>query len=409
MLTDVQVRGLKARSTQFKAYDSDGLFLLVLPVGPRTPKGTKAWRFRFMRDGKRSDVSLGNYPDVSLTEARNRAAELRHRVRSGKDPLQERKALKSTAGNTFQAVAERFFAGRKGVKSVRGEFANASRLRRDVFPSLGAKPIGDLTPPMILEAVRRVEARGASEAAARTLRAVGQVCRFALSEGILPADPTASLRGSLKPHKAGHHAAEVDPERLAQVLRALEAYPGSPSVKNALRLLTMVFARPGEVTSMRWDDVDLQAREWRYTLSKTEQDHIVPLADQAVRLLEDMKLLSGGSEHVFTSARGRGRPITENALGCALKGMGIGGRNDEGLRQTAHGFRASARTILDEVLNVPVNLIEAQLGHVVREFNGRAYNRTTHLPARRDMMQQWADYLDRLRDGGAVIPFRKGA
>ena len=247
--------------------------------------------------------------------------------------------------------------------------------------------------------MRRIENRGALETAHRALGNCGQVFRYAVATGRAMRDPCGDLRGALPPVKGEHFAATTEPKRVAELLRAMDGYEGTLTVRCALRLAPLVFVRPGELRNAEWADIDLDAAEWRYTVTKTRTPHIVPLSRQAVEILRELHPLTGRGRFVFPGARSNGRPMSDNAILAAMRRMGIG--KDE---MSGHGFRAVARTILDEVLGVRPDYIEHQLAHAVRDPNGRAYNRTAHLPERRKMMQQWADYLDTLKAGAEVIP-----
>jgi integrase len=242
------------------------------------------------------------------------------------------------------------------------------------------------------------------ETAHRALGSCGQVFRYAIATGRAQHDPSAGLRGALPPAKGGHFAATTDPRRIANILRAMDGYEGTLAVQCALRLAPLVFVRPGELRNAVWADINLEAAEWRYTVSKTGTPHIVPLSHQALAILNELYPLTGGGCFVFPGARSNRRPMSDNAILAALRRMGID--KDE---MSGHGFRAVARTILDEVLGVRPDFIEHQLAHAVRDPNGRAYNRTAHLPERRKMMQQWADYLDTLKSKAEVIPIRQRA
>jgi len=263
------------------------------------------------------------------------------------------------------------------------------------------RPVADVSPPEVLAVVRRIEARGALETAYRALGNCGQVFRYAIATGRAGTDPSASLRGALPPAKGRHFAATTDPKRIAEFLRAMAGYEGTFSVRCALRLAPLVFVRPGELRKAEWADFDLDEAEWRYTVTKTGTPHIVPLSRQAAEILRELQPLSGRGRYVFPGARTSARPMSDNAILAAMRRMGID--KDE---MSGHGFRAVARTMLDEVLGVRPDFIEHQLAHAVRDPNGRAYNRTAHLPERKKMMQQWADYLDALKAKADVITIR---
>jgi len=278
------------------------------------------------------------------------------------------------------------------------------RLERDIFPWIGGKPIADITASELLEAIHRIEQRGALETAHRILGNCGQVFCYAVATGRAERDPSGDLRGALPPPKGKHFASVTEPPQVAEVLRALDGYEGTLTVRCALRLAPLVFVRPGELRHAQWADIDLEVAEWRYTVTKTDTQHIVPLSHQAVEILRELYPLTGRWRYVFPSARSAARPMSDNAILAAMRRMCISKEEMSG-----HGFRAMARTILDEVLGFRPDYIEHQLAHAVRDPNGRAYNRTAHLPERRKMMQDWADYLDKLKAGADVIPLNRSA
>lgn len=396
-LTATAIRNAKSGSKPTKLFDERGLFLIV------TPAGGKWWRFRYKFDNKEKLLSLGVYPDVELKDARQRRDEARKLLANGIDPGENRKAQKATkqerAANSFEVVAREWYArhspnwaGPHGDRIIR-------RFERDIFPWIGRRPIADVTAPELLAVVRRIENRGALETAHRALGNCGQVFRYAVATGRAMRDPSGDLRGALPPVKGEHFAAVTEPIQAAELLRTLDGYQGTLTVACALRLAPLVFVRPGELRNAEWADIDLDAAEWRYTVTKTDTAHIVPLATQAITILRELHALTGTGRYVFPGARSNGRPMSDNAILAAMRRMGIG--KDE---MSGHGFRAMARTILDEVLGVRPDLIEHQLAHAVRDPNGRAYNRTAHLVERRKMMQLWADYLDKLKAGAEVIP-----
>jgi integrase len=402
LLTDTAIRQIQPKDKPFKVFDERGLFLLV------TPAGGKWWRFKYRRDGREKQLSLGTYPDVSLKSARKRRDEAREQVAENIDPSAHRKAQKSVradrAANSFEIVAREWFekysttwAANHGPRIIR-------RLERDIFPYMGARPVAEIKAQDLLAVIRRIEGRGVLETAHRALATCGQIFRYAVATGRAERDPSPDLRGALTPVKGEHFAAVTDPKKVGELLRALDAYEGSLVVQCALRLAPLVFVRPGELRAALWADIDLDAAEWRYTVSKTKTEHIVPLAKQAVAILQEIRGLTGNGQYVFPSGRSPRRPMSDNAILAAMRRMGIA--KDE---MSGHGFRAMARTIMDEVLGIRPDLIEHQLAHAVRDPNGRAYNRTAHLPERRKMMQQWADYLDKLKAGAEVLPLRGNA
>jgi integrase len=393
-LTDTAIRNAKPGAKPTKLFDERGLFLLV------TPAGGKWWRLKYRFNGKEKLLSLGTYPDVGLKDARERRDGARKQLADGIDPSHSRKAQKSLrqehAANSFELVSREWYEKHStnwvdshGSRIIR-------RLERDIVPDLGARPIADITPPELLQVIRKIEGRGALETAHRALGNCGQVFRYAVATGRATRDPSGDLRGALPPAKGEHFAAVTEPAQAAQILRAIEVYQGSKIVSCALRLAPLVFVRPGELRGAEWAEIDLDGAEWRIPAARMKLgiDHIVPLSSQAVTILREIHPLTGSGRYVFPSARTSTRPMSDNAILAALRRMGIA--KDE---MSGHGFRAMARTILDEVMGVRPDLIEHQLAHAVRDANGRAYNRTAHLPARREMMQRWADYLDELQAG----------
>jgi integrase len=271
----------------------------------------------------------------------------------------------------------------------------------NVFPWLGDRPIADITPKEILPVIRRIEDRGALETAHRSLRYCSQVFRYGVAIGKVTADPCRDLRGALPPIRVKHRAAITEPVKVGELLRAIDGYDGTMIVKSAMKLAPLVFVRPGELRQAEWKDIDLDKAEWRYTISKTNTPHIVPLSRQAIKMLKEIQPVTGKGKYVFPSARSAKRPMSDNAILAAFRRMGY--EKDE---MSGHGFRAMARTILDEVLGFRPDFIEHQLAHAVRDPNGRAYNRTSHLVERKKMMQIWADYLDKLKKGAEVISLR---
>ena len=400
-LTDTAVRTAKPADKPRKIFDGGGLYLEI------SPAGGKWWRLKYRFDGKEKRLSLGVYPDVPLKVARDRRDEARKLLALGTDPSDNRKAAKSVrdrAANSFEVVAREWFAKYSPNWAVTHSDRIIARFERDVFPWIGGRPITEITAPELLTTARKIETRGALETAHRALSTCGQVFRYAVATGRAERDPTGDLRGALPPFKGNHFAAITDPKRVGQLLREIEGYQGTFAVNCALRIAPLVFVRPGELRFAQWAHIDLDAAEWRYTATKTDTPHIVPLATQAVAILRELHAVTGHGQYLFPGGRSPRRAMSDNAILAALRRMGIG--KDE---MSGHGFRAMARTILDEVLGVRPDLIEHQLAHAVRDPNGRAYNRTAHLPERRKMMQQWADYLDKLKAGAEVIPLHGSA
>jgi integrase len=401
-LTDTLARNAKPAAKTVRMFDRDGLYLEV------APRGGKWWRLKYRFAGREKRVSLGVYPEVNLKKARARTIEARQLLEAGVDPSENRRAAKAAqiegAANSF-AVVTREWIDRQMKSWVKGHGERIlTRFERDIFPWIGARPIADLTAPELLTTVRRIEKRGALETAHRALGNCGQVFRYAIATGRAKRDPTVDLRGALPPVRPTHFAAITEPKRVGALMRAIEGYEGSLTVRCALRLAPLVFVRPGELRHAEWTAMDLEGGEWRYTVTKTNTPHVVPLSSQAVAVLRELKPLTGRGRYVFSSARSSQRPMSDNAILAAMRRMGIA--KDE---MSGHGFRAMARTILDEVLGFRPDFIEHQLAHAVRDPNGRAYNRTAHLAERRKMMQAWADYLDKLKYGADVIPILKAS
>ena len=401
-LTDTTIRNAKQGSKTKKMFDSGGLYLEI------TPRGGKWWRQKFRYGGKEKRLSLGVYPDISLKEARSRRDENRKLLANDIDPSEHRHAKKAASkertANSFEAVAREWFAKCTPIWSANHGDRIIRRLERDIFPWIGEKPITDITPPQLLEVVHRIEERGALETAHRALSNCGQVLRYAVATGRAERDTSQDLRGALQPVKSEHFAAVTEPKQVAELLRVMDNYEGTLTVRCALRLAPLVFVRPGELRKAEWADINLDNGEWCYVVTKTDTRHIVPLSKQAVTILRELHPLTGRGRYVFPGARSASRPMSENAILAALRKMEIPKEEMSG-----HGFRAMARTILDEVLGFRPDFIEHQLAHAVRDPNGRAYNRTAHLAERRKMMQEWADYLDKLKAGAEVIPIHRSA
>lgn len=392
-LTDTACKNARPKDKPYKRADEKGLLLLI------NPNGGKYFRFKYRFAGKEKTLALGVYPDTSLKEARDQRDLARKQLVNGIDPGEHRKAFKQlkaeSAANSFEVIAREW--GAKKVETWTAKNNRSKRLlERNILPWLGPKPITELLPKDILACLRRIEERGTIETAHRTLQICGQVFRYAVATGRLERDLTSDLRGALPAAKSEHFAAITDPKQVAELLRAIDGYQGSLVSLCALKLAPLVFVRPGELRHAEWAHIDLAAKEWRYLVSKTQVQHIVPLSTQAVGILDKIKPVTGRGRTVFPSERtpNGDRCMSENTLNAALRRLGYG--KDI---MTAHGFRALARTILDEVLGFRPDFIEHQLAHAVRDPNGRAYNRTAHLAERHKMMQVWSDYLDNLKAG----------
>jgi integrase len=402
-LSDTKAKNAKVRTSEYKLFDGGGLYLLV------TPSGGKYWHFKYRFDEKEKRISFGPYPEISLAEARTKKDEARTQIAHGIDPAGVRKAMKqaeSAEAETFEVIAREWHAKFTPTWSATHAVTMMARMERDLFPWMGTRPVNEIKAPELLAILRRVESRGALETAHRIRTIAGQVLRYAVATGRAERDCSGDLKGALPQPGEHHHAAITDPKEVAPLLRAIDGYQGGFVVKCALRLAPMFFVRPGELRQAEWPEIDLDEGAWNIPADKMKmkQPHIVPLCAQAVAILTELKQLTGASRYVFPSGRSFSRPMSNNTVNAALRRMGFDKET-----MTGHGFRAMARTILDEVLQVRPDYIEHQLAHAVRDPNGRAYNRTSYLAGRREMMQTWADYLEGLKQGAQVLPLhRKG-
>ena len=393
-----------ATGKAFTLFDDKGLHLLIKPL---KNDFAKWWRLKYRFAGKDCLLSLGTYPEISLSQAREQRDIIRKQIAEGINPIENRKAVKSAktsaSTNSFEIIAREW--GLKKVNDWQDKNNRSKRmLERNIFPWLGGIAITDIKPMAILECLRRVEDRGTIETAHRVLQITGQVFRYAVATGRVERDITPDLKGSLSAVKGGHFAAITEPKQVGELLRAIESYSGTLIAKSALKLAPLVFVRPGELRTAEWQHIDLDNREWRYLVTKTQTEHIVPLSQQAVEILTELKPLTGRGRYVFPSERtphGE-RCMSENTLNAALKRLGYSKE-----QMSVHGFRAMARTILDEILGFRPDFIEHQLAHAVRDANGRAYNRTSHLAERAKMMQTWSNYLDSLKSGANILPIKR--
>jgi len=391
-LTDTFVKKVSpVKATGEKYSDGEGMYLLVTPAG-------KYWRLDYRYLGRRKTLALGVYPTTTLAKARLKRAQAKTQLADGIDPgiaRREDKLRRSEIANqTFGKIALAWLSKTEAERAPSTQEKITGWLNKDLLPYLGALPISALRPRDILITVQRMEARGAVESAHRVRQVCGQIFRFAVASGIVERDISADLKGALATPKKTNYAAITDPKRAGALMRAIYGYHGHPYAVAALKLSALLFVRPGELRWAEWSEVDFEAAEWRIPASKMKMktEHIVPLSVQALRILQQLEPMTGHADYIFPSIRTDDRCMSENTVNAALRSMGY--TKDD---MTAHGFRAMARTILDEVLGERVDLIEHQLAHAVIDPNGRAYNRTAHLPARKQMMQRWADFLDKIR------------
>ncbi len=402
-LTDTTIRNTKPGEKAVKLTDEKGLYLLV------HPNGSRYWRWRYRFAGKEKLLALGVYPDVALKRAREKRDEARALLAGGTDPGAARQTEKlrqhQLAAESFEAVAREWFERHLASKAESHRDKVTRRLERDVFPFLGRRPIVEIKAPDVLAVARRVENRGALDTAHRVVQNVGEVFRYAVATGRAEVDPTPSLRGALPPVKHTHYAAPTDdPAAVGAILRMFDALTGYPQVIAAVRLLPLVVCRPGELRVMRWEDVDLDGAEWRYRVTKTGIDHIIPLSRQALEILRELQPLTGHLRGgwVFPGGRSPLKPISEAAINASMRRLGVDTQDE----LTGHGWRALLRTFGHERLGMKPEVIETHIAHKAPDASGlgNAYARMRFLDERRAMMQRWSDYLDQLKAGAQVIP-----
>lgn len=401
MLTDTKLKALKVQNASYRMADSNGLCIEVRPTG------AKVWRYRYRINDKASMVTIGEYPAVSLQQARTERDKLRAMVKAGTNPAHAQRAAKAANvernANTFGAIGLEYLAKREREGMTAHSVERDRRALETYLAPIYDSPISDVTAPMLLAALRKLEQRGVIETTHRARALAGRVFKYAVATGRGERNPAADLTGALERLQVRHFPSVTKPEQIGALLRALHSYQGSVVTQAALKLAPLVFVRPGELRHAKWEDIDLDAAEWRYMVTKTKTQHIVPLSTQAVAILRELHPYTKRSAYVFPSERTASRPMSENTINAALRGMGY-----DRDTMTGHGFRAMARTLLDEVLGFRPDYIEHQLAHTVKDPLGRAYNRTTHLPERTKMMQAWSDYLDALRDdSGKVVSIGK--
>jgi len=395
-LTDIKVKKAKGgitpdgreTSKRYKMGDSRGLYLEV------SPNGGKWWRLKYRFDGKEKRLSLGVYPDISLKDARERREELRRQIANGIDPAIVRKEEKEIAAdkNCFETVAREWHSKFSANWTEGHTNRTLIRIENDVFPWLGKRNINEITSPDLLVVLRRVEDRGAIETAHRINQICGQIFRYAIATGRAERDIAADLRGALPPTRVKHHSSITEPKQVGELIRAINSYGGSFVTAVALKLSPLLFVRPGELRQAEWDEIDFENREWRIPAEKMKmrEVHIVPLCTQAIRLLNELKALTGKGKYLFPSNRTVTRPMSNNTINASLRRLGY--TKEE---MTAHGFRSMASTILNEQ-GWNRDAIERQLAHSEKDGIRAAYNYAQYLTERKEMMQWWADYLEKL-------------
>lgn len=412
-LTDTAIRNAKPQAKPYKLTDEKGLFLLV------QPSGGKLWRFKFRVDGRDEDgqpkriekkVGFGTYPEVNLKDARRMRDEARATLAAGVDPAEKKRreahTAKISAANSFEAVASAYIE-----KCKREGRSERTTEKQEWFVKLldrtvGTRPVAEIQPFEMLEAVRKYETTGRTETAHRALQFASQVFRFAIANQLAVSDPTRDLRGALTGHKSKHYAAILEPKKAGELLRAIDGYDGHPVTRFALQLAALVFVRPGELRYAEWSEFDFDAEVWRIPAEKMKarSEHVVPLSRQALAVLAEARELTGDGQYVFPSIRTHLRPMSENTVNAALRRLGYS--NDE---MTGHGFRAMASTLLNESGKWSPDAIERALAHKGKDAVRAAYHRGQHWQERVDMAQWWADYLDTLRTGAEVVPFPNAA
>lgn len=399
-LTDTAIRKAKSGEKPIRLFDGGGLYLEI------SPAGGKLWRLKYRFDGKEKLLALGVYPAVALATARQKRDDARKLLADGIDPGAHRKAAKAVraglAANTLEVIGREWYAKTAPTMADTTKEKLIRRLEVDVFPWLGDRPIGSIVAGDLIKVIERIEQRGAVDLAKRVHNAVGRIFRYAVGRGLASRDPSRDieLKDILPPADVQHHASVTDPKEVGGLLRAIDGFTGAFSTRCALRLAALVFVRPGNLRHAEWTEIDFDKAEWRIPAGKmkAKEQHIVPLSTQAIALLREIQPLTGQSRYVFASERAGGKPMSENTINAALRRLGY--TKDE---MTGHGFRSMASTLLHE-LGLPHMVIERQLAHGERNEVSAAYNFAEYLPERRKMMQQWADYLNKLKAGAEIIP-----
>lgn len=402
-LTDVKCRGTKPGKTRKKLSDGGGLQFWV------QPNGSRLWQLVYQYKGKQAQMALGPYPQVSLIQARALREEAKAKIRAGIDPAADRRRIdlpKAAPADTFKEIALEFIE-----KCRRDQLAGPTMIKKEwlldfAYPELGAKKVSEIRPVEVLKVVQEIEFKGNLETARRLRAVIGQVCRFAVATGRAEIDPTPVLRGAISPPKVTHRAAILDPKKFGGLLRGIDAFDGQPTTIAALKLMALLFPRPGELRHAEWTEFDFDKTVWTIPAEKTKmrREHQIFLARQAVDVLEDLRAITGHRKLLLPSFHGSAKPISENTLNVALRRMGYG--QDE---MTSHGFRATASTLLNESGKWSADAIERQLSHVEPSKSRGPYSRGSYWEERIKMMTWWANYLDRLRHGAEVRQIRRAS
>jgi len=406
---DAVYRAAKSKEKDYTINDGDGLVLLVKSTG------IKSWRFIYRFVGKQNRLSFGAYPNTTLEAARRKAEKAREQIASDIDPSEAKKQIKQLANsktedvqrkadglpiiNSFADIAWQWLGSMEHLTNPTTRLKKTSRLERLAFPTLGDIAINTIKSSDILATLKPLIDKKQLSTAHRLHGEISAIFAYGIVHNFTDYDPAQPVARQIPAQKIKHRAAIIDPNQVGQLLRDIYNYRGTFVVKLAFRFSPLVFQRPGEIRQLLWDDIDLEAREWRPYISKTDFHHIVPLSTQALAILEEIRPLTGSGQYVFPSSRGDGRPMSDNTIRSALQSLGYG--SDV---MTAHGFRTTASTLLNEQGWSP-DAIERQLAHAPRDSVRAAYNRAQYLDERRLMMQSWSDYLDSLKNGAQVLPF----
>lgn len=390
MLNNNIIKNLPPKEIRYSISDERGLYLEIMP------NGKKSWRFRYSFQGKKNKLSLGAYPEITLSDARKKRDELRVQLANGIDPQEKRRQEKALTDEKyhFESIARDWHKKFKSRWTEGHAKLTLTRLEKNIFPYLGKVPISEITPPKLLEVLRLIEKRGALETTKRVRGICSMVFRYAIACGLAERDSAQDLQGALTPPKGKHLASITDPKKVGQLLRDLANCKSHFSVYCALQLAPLVFVRPGELRHAEWEEFNFEEKIWRIPAHKMKMrsTHLVPLSKQAIDILLELKPLTGEGKYVFPSIRSKTIPMSENTLTVVLRRLGYSGEE-----MTVHGFRSMASTLLNE-LGWNRDAIERQLAHCERDSVHAAYNYAEFLPERRRMMQAWADYLEELKN-----------
>lgn len=399
-LTDQAIKRAKPGTRPIKLSDQKGLYLLV------TVNGSKLWRWKYRVDGKEKVMALGSYDDVSLAEARDLMGEARKVLRAGTDPMAERKATKLAkqvaADNSFQSVSMLWWEQWRIAKSPRHADDVLRRLKADIFPAIGKRPISTIEAPELVAMVKGIAARGALDIAKRALQTSGQVFRYSIAHGLAKRNPATEIKpADVLASRAKVNYARLDSKELPELMRHIDAYQGATVTRLAMRLMALTFVRTSELIGARWEEFDFEGARWNIPAirMKMKTPHIVPLSSQAIQVLQTLHTVSGRSSLLFPGERDHAKPMSNNTILKALERMGYKGR------MTGHGFRGIASTMLHE-MGFNHAHIELQLAHQERNQVSAAYNHATYLEERAKMMQHWGDYLENCTKGN-VVAFKR--